>query len=274
MKAKGTYRELVALSSEKLRRSESRLFLLDFDGTLVDLADTVAEAVPSENMMDLLSSLAGIRGNNITIITGRSRKTIEPLVSLKTIDIIAEHGALIRENGIWKNISGSDNSWKEEILRMLEKYCSLIQGSVIEEKEFSVAWHYRNTKLKVPAATFRSVSIDLARIARSEGLSIIDGKKVIEILSNKINKGIAAGYLTGKNYYDFILSIGDDTTDEDMFRQLGSNDAAFTVKIGSRVTYAKFTVKNLHQAKKLLERLNEVCDNHFLNHSKIYRLEN
>lgn len=252
MKKPGSYRELNSLTISRISNSEKRLFLLDFDGTLVDIASEVAGAVPSEDILSILKRLSGIPRNHLVIITGRSRATIEHLLGSMNIDIVAEHGAIIRENGIWKNLNNVDTSWKEKILPVLEKVTSHLPGSIIEDKQHSVAWHYRNADKRSGIRASGELSDMLGNLLKSLDLTLTHGKKVIEIMNNKNNKGHAAKYLTDKNGYDFILSIGDDTTDEEMFITLGGNQNAITVRIGRADTHAKFKLNNLLQVKKLL----------------------
>jgi trehalose 6-phosphate synthase/phosphatase len=260
MKAPGSYKELTALTILNIKRSVQRLFLLDFDGTLVDISDDVSSAVPSEDILNLLDKLTVIPGNHLVIITGRSRDTIDHLFESDKIDIVAEHGAMIREKGSWKDLTSTDTAWKDAIIRIFEKFSSLLPGSVIENKSFSVAWHYRNADKRNAIKVSGTLIRELGESVKKSGLTLIDGKKVVEIISNKINKGIAAAYLTEKNNYDFILSIGDDTTDEDMFRLLGNRPGVFTVRIGNPDTLANFTLENVGQVKRLLGRLIDVCD--------------
>src|SRR5512133_661628 len=130
MKESGSYSELITLTVSRIITSEKRLFLLDFDGTLVDIADEVAGAVPSDDILNLLSRLSGISGNHLVIITGRSRKTIEHLFGTMNLDIVAEHGAIIRESGSWKNLGNCDTSWKGKIVPIIGKVTSLLPGSI------------------------------------------------------------------------------------------------------------------------------------------------
>jgi trehalose 6-phosphate synthase/phosphatase len=61
-------------------------------------------------------------------------------------------------------------------------------------------------------------------------LQVIDGNKVVEVKKTAFNKGTAARTFVENGNYDFVLAIGDDTTDEDMFEALP--DDSFTIKIG------------------------------------------
>ena len=84
-----------------------------------------------------------------------------------------------------------------------------------------------------------------------EGLSLMDMEKSIEITNSQINKGTAVSEIISNKNYDFILCIGDDITDENMFINL--DDSAYTVKVGKKTTAAKYYIKNPLEVKKLLK---------------------
>src|SRR5690606_40892667 len=89
------------------------------------------------------------------------------------------------------------------------------------------------------------------------------GDKVIEIKSNKLDKGKAAVDIVNRFKPDFIFAIGDDATDEDMFYKLPNT--AITVKVGSKNSSASYYVENQQQARseehtsELQSRENLVC---------------
>lgn len=89
----------------------------------------------------------------------------------------------------------------------------------------------------------------------SHNFKILDGNKVVEIKSNEIGKGKATKYLVERENYDFILSIGDDKTDEEMFEFLMSHPEAITIKVGEGNTMAKYLLANVKLVIKLLKRL-------------------
>lgn len=241
--------------SGRIRKSRSKLFLLDFDGTLVDFTSDISDALPSKSLQRLLRNIAGLKGNHLIIVTGRRQDDIDLLVGHLPVDIIAEHGAMIRENHKWKQLVDGSTSWKNEVYPVAERFIEVSPNSFIEEKPFSLAWHYRNVEPKTGKASSRTLIRALNDVALKHQLKIIDGHKVIEIVNENINKGSAIQYLLNKRNYDYILSIGDDKTDEDMFRVLLNNDNAFTVKIGRGTTCAKYKLHNVQQVLMLLEQL-------------------
>ena len=89
----------------------------------------------------------------------------------------------------------------------------------------------------------------------TENLSIgvFEGNKILEVKPVDINKGRAADYFIENEEYKFILSVGDDYTDEEMFSALPEN--AFSIKVGPEISQAKFRVNTTNEIRMLLKKL-------------------
>jgi trehalose 6-phosphate synthase/phosphatase len=242
---------------EKYRKANNRLVLLDYDGTLVDYTSLPDTAILPEHLFDILIKLVCAPQTAVFIITGRGYRYIDEILNHLPIDIIAEHGAMIREKGIWKNHISNNTLWKETIIPILNQITSTCPKSFVEEKDFSLAWHYRNSETQIGITHSRKLIRILEKYIHSYNLKILDGKKVVEILSEETGKGKAVKKLTRQNNYDFILSIGDDATDEDMFKSLSNNSDAFTVKVGKGTSFAKYYLKSIKDVLSLLKQLSE-----------------
>ena len=240
---------------ENFKKAENKLILLDYDGTLVDYKIAPHEAAPSEPLLASLLKLNGSQNTKLVIITGRSFQDIDGFVGHLPIDIVAEHGAMIREKEAWKELVPNDEAWKRTVFPILGRAVENCTGSFIEEKRFSLAWHYRNADPGAGLAVSRELISELAERIQTLNLKITDGKKVVEIKRKDIDKGKGTLYLLGKDHYDFILSIGDDKTDEDMFEVLVNNPCAFTIKVGGGDTLAKYRLENVQNVIVLLNEL-------------------
>jgi trehalose 6-phosphate synthase/phosphatase len=240
---------------EKYTNAKNRLVLLDYDGTLVNYVSAPETARLPEYILDILFSLIDVPKTRTFIITGRGHDDIDRLLKHIPINIIAEHGAMIREGGAWKNQFIDNFSWKEPIIKILEQFSELCPGSFIEEKGFSVAWHYRNSESDPGFRFSRDLITILRNLTQSYNIRILDGKKVVEILTNDTGKGSAVQRLIEQNKYDFVLSIGDDATDEEMFEFLLHYSYAVTIKVGEGSTYAKFKFNNINEVILLLKLL-------------------
>lgn len=240
---------------EKYRSANNKLILLDYDGTLVNFKPTPREAVLPEEAIKVLHSLSRQPNTKLVLITGRSFEDIDQLMGKLPVDIVADHGAMIKENGEWKTRSGEIALWKQEIFPLFTKAETNCPGSFIEEKRFSLTWHYRNTKETTGYNFSRELIRELQPVAKTFELKIVDGNKIIEVMPRDISKGNAAIHLLTKNSYDYVLSIGDDKTDEDMFEALSANEICFTIKVGPGDTVAKYKLNNVSDVVTLLQNL-------------------
>ena len=240
---------------EKFHKAGNKLILLDYDGTLVDYKMAPQEATPSKKLLASLLKLNGSPNTKLVIISGRAYQDIDGFVGHLPIDIVAEHGAMIRENEIWKELVPDDEIWKQSVFPILNRATENCSGTFIEEKRFSLAWHYRNAEQETGFSASRKLITALSAKTQALNLKITDGNKVVEVKKKDIDKGKGTLYLLENNHYDFILSIGDDKTDEDMFEVLANNSNAYTIKVGDGDTLAKYRLENVQNVIVLLNEL-------------------
>jgi trehalose 6-phosphate synthase/phosphatase len=240
---------------EHFKRAKNRLILLDYDGTLVDYHRAPHEATPPEQLLLTLMRLNASPDTRLVIITGRAYADIDRFIGYRSIDLVAEHGAMVRENGQWKELVQDNGTWKQVIHPIMDRFVTACPGSFIEEKRFSLAWHYRNASGESGFAVSRELIEALQARLPALGLKITDGNKVIEIKKKDIDKGRGTKYLLNGHPYDFILSVGDDRTDEDMFAVLLNNPHAFTIKVGTGESLAKYRLDHVDHVMRLLNEL-------------------
>lgn len=232
------------------KSAKRRLFLLDYDGTLVPFYQTPEEAKPGKELIELISNLAAVSGNQIVIISGRDKQTLEAWFGNLPIGIVAEHGAWIKED-TWEILEPLSNDWKKEIYPTLELYMDRTPGSFIEEKDYSLVWHYRKTSSELSAMRVRELTDELVLGTANLNLQILHGDKVVEVKNSGINKGRTALYWLEKDTWDFVIAIGDDRTDEDMFLVLP--ERCYSVKVGLSSTAARYNVKSQNEVILLLK---------------------
>ncbi|ETZ19567.1 bifunctional alpha,alpha-trehalose-phosphate synthase (UDP-forming)/trehalose-phosphatase [Pedobacter sp. V48] len=229
---------------EDYKSSKNRLFLLDYDGTLVNFSKDPSKASPNKELIQLLESLCSVPGNDVYVISGRDSVTLDKWLGHLPIGLIAEHGAKNRlAGGKWSNEALAESTnWKEKIERIMQHYVFRSPDSFIEKKDFSLAWHYRNADPFLASRRAKDLHEELVEYTVQMPLDVLNGHKVIEVRNKGINKGLsAARILDGKNY-DFVLCIGDDQTDEDMFKILAKNPSAYTVKVGHQASFAAYNL--------------------------------
>jgi trehalose 6-phosphate synthase/phosphatase len=252
--------------SEKLRKqyreSTNRLFLLDYDGTLISFSSMPEMAKPGKELLALLNELATSPGNTVYLISGRDSKTLDSWFGQVPVNIVAEHGAKIKEQGgKWHNELGSPVKWKTSVADIMEQYVKRCVNSFIETKDFSVAWHYRNANPEQGRLRASELYQQLEGYISSLGLQVLMGNKVIEVRNSGINKGYATKKILAGSNYDFIITFGDDTTDEDMFMELADVPQASTIKVGPEPSYARYNVATPEAVIKLLESINRASGN-------------
>jgi trehalose 6-phosphate synthase/phosphatase len=240
--------------TKRFRESEKRHLFLDYDGTLVPFTKYPKLAIPNQELTGLLGRLAADAKTDITIISGRDSTTLEGWFDGLAVNLVAEHGASIRlKNGEWRHHHEIDQSWKPLMRPTMELYTQRSPGSFLEEKTHTLAWHYRNVGQELGFIRSRELLDNLHHLVRNTPLQIIDGNKVIEIRISGVDKGSVAKQFLEEDQYDFIKAVGDDKTDEDMFKALA--DKAITIKIGTEHTAAQYNLTNQYEVIQLLNQL-------------------
>jgi trehalose 6-phosphate synthase/phosphatase len=238
----------------RYRRAQHRLLLLDYDGTMVPFADRPEYAQPDGELLDILRRLAGKRKTEVVVISGRDREVLDSWLGELDINLIAEHGAWIkRRRGKWEASVLRAEDWKRDMLPILERYVDRTPGSFIEEKDYSLVMHFRKVDPELAAIRMGEIKGDLHYLTANLNLDILEGNKVIEVRDATINKGSAALQFVNQIKPDFLLALGDDQTDEDVFKVL--DDSAYTIKVGISPSQAKYNLPAVGAVRSLLKRL-------------------
>lgn len=235
-------------------KAKRRLVLLDYDGTLVPFTGYPQVAKPDEKLLKILKHLSEGQENEIVLISGRDKNTLQSWFGMLDIGLVAEHGAWIKEKKEdWRMIKPLANDWKPKITPILERYVDRLPGSLVEEKEFSIVWHYRMADPELGSIRAKELIDYLVNFTANLDVQVLQGSKVVEIRNSGVNKGIAGMHWISKNDFDFILAIGDDQTDEDLFRILP--ETAYSIRVGITRSYARFNLHNHMEVIELLEQL-------------------
>jgi trehalose 6-phosphate synthase/phosphatase len=240
--------------TKSYKKASTRHLFLDYDGTLVPFAKHPKLAVPNDELIRLLRQIASDEKTQVTIISGRDSATLEAWFDDLPVNLVAEHGASLRiKNGEWNHHREVDQSWKPIMRPTMDLYVQRSPGSFVEEKTHTLAWHYRNVHPELGFIRSRELLDNLHHLVRNTPLQIIDGNKVIEVRISGVDKGSVAKKFLEDGDYDFILAVGDDKTDEDMFKALA--DKAVTVKIGTGHTAAQYNLSDQGEVLHLLRKL-------------------
>jgi trehalose 6-phosphate synthase/phosphatase len=251
-------RKLSKSAEERLtkdyRAGKNRLFLLDYDGTLVRFKDRPEKAGPDEETLNLVKHLSSDKSNEIVVISGRDKQTLEQWLGSLNVGLVAEHGGWFRSKGQdWQCIKTFGNQWKETIRPVLELYADRTAGALVEEKDFSLVWHYRRASPELANVRVQELRDTLLNMTANLDVGVLEGNKIIEVKNLGINKGRAAELWLSQKNWDFLLAAGDDYTDEEMFAVLP--EKAYSIRVGLSISKARFNVDSVNEVRSLLKEL-------------------
>jgi trehalose 6-phosphate synthase/phosphatase len=242
--------------AEQLAREAKLAFLLDFDGTLVPIQRRPGDVAADREVCDLLRELAGLPGVRVAIVSGRTRPSLEGLLGTLPLALVAEHGVWTRSWGRtdWTtSVDPEKHPYLARVREILEDYSAHTPGSSVESKSLGLAWHYRNVESQLGAARARELRMNLVQILAQQPATVIGGRKVVEVRPQEADKGTAArALLEGADPAERIVAIGDDRSDEDLFRIAG--EGHYTFAASSLPTHAHYRVAGPEAVRELLAR--------------------
>lgn len=243
-----------ATLEQEYRAADRRLFLLDYDGTLVGFKGRPGKAGPDEEILAILNQLTEDEHNSVAVISGRDKDTLEAWLGQLRVQIIAEHGGWLREFGKpWRSFQPVNEQWKHTIRPIMELYSDRTPGSLVEEKDFSLVWHYRRADPALASVRTHELRDALVNLTENMDVGVFEGSKILEVRKHGVNKGRAAEFLLAQKEWTFVLAAGDDYTDEEMFAVMP--EGACSIKVGSNISEARFNVDTVMDFRKLLKQI-------------------
>lgn len=234
----------------------------DFDGTLSPIARHPTKPRLPTTARKVLVRLARLRRVAVGVVSGRSLDDLRRRVGLRGIYYIGSHG--VEWAGPGGQSSPRVNSrFRARIGRIgaeLEARLEPLSGAYVELKTVSLAVHYRNAS---PSAA-EEIQRVVKRLAErsSSWLRLLEGKNVLELLPpGRMDKGFAVRKLTERlrrrwGQRPLVVYLGDDVTDESVFRELGPGDVG--IHVGGGSSRARYRLQSPRQVTRLLVRLKEV----------------
>jgi len=244
------------------RQTQRRQLLLDYDGTLVPFAKRPRDAAPMPELLTLLNKLANDDANTVVIISGRSRTDLGNwLGEVPGLWLAAEHGAIMRspETMTWEHSRENyTDRWKERVLGVLEHFVDRTPGSLIEEKECALVWHYRMSDPVFGEWLANELVSTLEQLLSETELRAFRGEKIVEVKPVWANKGELLTRLEHLPAPDFCLAAGDDRTDEDLFARMPED--AWSIHVGDKDSRARFFLPDQKAMRGLLAQLIEASE--------------
>lgn len=253
-----TVSKLTAKSRNKImsayKKAGKRLLLLDYDGTLVGFSGKPEQAVPDEKLYEDIAELNKDEKNEIVIISGRDKETLDKWLGNLDINLVGEHGGWIKRKGEdWHAKEFLQSDWKTAIRPVLELFTDRTPGAIVEEKDFSLVWHYRKSDPGLAHVRIQELKDAILGLTANFNIGVFEGNKIVEIKRTGINKGSAVELWLNEENWDFILAAGDDYTDEYMFSVLP--ETAYSIKVGYEASKARFSLASAKETRELLEQL-------------------
>ncbi len=259
------------LATRLHERSPQGFLFIDFDGTLAPIARLPNEVTLPTAQLDLLNLIGRTTQLRPIIVSGRSSEDLDRYFGSGNIGLVAEHGARYFESGTqkWKEVPYQANRIPvESIAACLEEIVSRYPGTGVERKECSVAFHYRNAKMDIEAnlpLLLREIDkcVSTRLSSQADGVphwALMRGKKVIEVLSRGVGKGIFIEWFLSRREpgaAELLIAIGDDETDEEMFRVINKR-GGLSVKVGELSTVARYRVPDVSSVTEILTKIAHV----------------
>jgi trehalose-phosphatase len=236
--------------------NEGGAIFLDYDGTLTPIVDRPEMATLTDSMRVVLQRLG--ERLPVSIVSGRDITSIVDLVGLDGLAYVGSHGLDI--------IGPSDSGLREELAldfipeldraeHDLRRKLDDIPGVFVERKRFSISVHVR----RVVVRKHNHVNVIVNDIQQAHpSLRREGGKMLFELRPNiDWDKGRAVNWLLDATRYDLstALFIGDDLTDETVFKLLAGRGTGIVVAETERPTDAELRLSNPSEVYELLERL-------------------
>ncbi|KAF5203494.1 Alpha,alpha-trehalose-phosphate synthase [UDP-forming] [Thalictrum thalictroides] len=253
------------------RRTSRRVILLDYDGTIMPQTSIVK--TPGPEIISILNNLCSDPKNTVFIVSGRGRSSLsEWFAPCDRLGIAAEHGYFIR----WSKASAWESSpvvadidWKRIAEPVMRLYTEATDGSCIETKESALVWHHQDADSDFGPCQAMELLDHLESVLANDPVVVKKGQYIVEVKPQGVSKGLAAEKLlstlgsSGKSP-DFILCIGDDRSDEDMFEAISNAVSSpsllavpeiFACTVGQKPSKAKYYVNDTADVVRMLEGL-------------------
>ena len=241
------------------RQGRKLLLLLDYDGTLVEIAPRPELASPTSALLRLLARLIKCPDYIVVVVSGRPLQNLLKLLPIPGLNYLGSHGG---ESLIFgkpfhpisaKSASEEIAGWKKQLAGLLEH----LTGWWIEDKPQGFALHYRQASPVQEEQLSKIIETWKAKIIDSGSCQVLSGKKVMEILPCEVNKGEAIQkILLSSHFLGYLpLFIGDDITDESVFAVIQAQGLSFKVGETEQPTKANHFLNNPAQVREFLALL-------------------
>jgi trehalose 6-phosphate phosphatase len=229
---------------------------LDFDGTLAPIVPHPSDAAMPDSTKDALEQLVSRRDTIVAFVSGRSAADLRARVALENVFYAGNHGLEIIGPDVTfiHQDAAARRDHLDALIAALTEPLVSFEGVTIEDKGLTLSVHFRTVTDERDAAQVRTIVHQAGRAFGA--LRLTDGKKVVEVRPDvDWHKGRAFELLRSRIAAAPALFIGDDRTDEDVFRTLGAHDYAIFVGPTHAVTLAHLHLESTEEVGRFLWEL-------------------
>ncbi|XP_060207632.1 alpha,alpha-trehalose-phosphate synthase [UDP-forming] 5 [Lycium barbarum] len=253
------------------KRTKNRAILLDYDGTMT-VRNSISKG-PNAEVISILNNLCRDPKNIVFIVSGKDTKTLTQwFSSSETLGLAAEHGYFVRPNrdAKWETcVAVVDFYWKQIAEPVMSLYTETTDGSFIDSKESTLVWNYQYADPDFGSCQAKELLDHLESVLANEPVTVKSGQHIVEVKPQGVNKGLVAERLLETMQQrgtaaDFVLCIGDDRSDEDMFEVIMSAVASaslspvaevFACTVGQKPSKAKYYLEDTTEILRMLQGL-------------------
>jgi len=224
---------------------------LDFDGTLVELAEAPDAIRVPGHLHPLLDRLADRLGGCVAIVSGRAIDDLDRHLGPLAIAVSGSHGLELRlADGRGHPVPAPPAL--EQARNAIRRFAAGAAGLLVEEKPASIALHFRNA----PEHEAEAAAL-FARLAAGSGLAVQPGKMVLELRPPGADKGDALVRLMAEPAFagKRPVFVGDDLTDEHAFAAAAELGGAGILVGPARVTAAAWRLDDVAAVAAWLENV-------------------
>ncbi|KAL2494682.1 hypothetical protein Fot_38439 [Forsythia ovata] len=257
-------------------KAKNRAILLDYDGTVMPQASINKH--PSQEVISIINRLCDDVKNTVFVVSGRGKDSLGKWFSpCKKLGIAAEHGYFIRRSTDeeWETCGqNTDFGWMHMAEPVMKLYTESTDGSYIEVKESALVWHHQDADPGFGSSQAKEMLDHLESVLANEPVTAKSGQFIVEVKPQGVNKGLVAEKIftsmaENGRQADFVLCIGDDRSDEDMFEKIGNainggvlsfNTSVFACTVGQKPSKAKYYVDDTTEVINMLQFLADASD--------------
>ncbi len=232
--------------------SKRRILFLEYEGTLVGHQQATTDRLVEHVITDLSNDPK----NNTVLISDRPVAALTDCFLNSSATLVAESGGFMRRpHGEWQALGDLYMMWKEPVVTALRRLSVSYPGTSIAEKHFSVKWLFQNGMRHLSDNDHKQLNVAFRMLSNQFEVPMIKTDQSVEFRTADVSKGkFAANWMNLNGPCDFILAIGSDSTDEELFAAIGKEYA--TIRIGySGTSQARYYLDARTEVLPLLEHL-------------------